>query len=149
MIYIAHRGNIDGRMPEAENHPNHIKYALFEGYDVEIDFWLVDGKIVLGHDEPQHEVDKRFLIHPNIWIHAKNPEAFEMIVGNQLKGFWHTQEDYALTTDGHIWVYPGNQLLKDSIAVLPETVTNYGVSDLQQCFAICSDEVKKFKGLLQ
>ena len=51
-ILISHRGNIDGRNVEYENNPNYIEAAINLGYDVEIDVWFIDGKFMLGHDEP-------------------------------------------------------------------------------------------------
>ena len=37
MILISHRGNIDGKIVERENHPEYIDEAIALGYDVEID----------------------------------------------------------------------------------------------------------------
>jgi len=147
MIYISHRGNINVRQPEQENHPDYILDAFKLGYDVEIDFWLIGSKMVLGHDEPQYEVGRRMLIHPNILLHAKNIEALSFIVENSLKGFWHTYEDYVLTTTNKIWVYPGKFLPQNSIAVLPETV-EYSLEDLKVCSAICSDDIQRYKEMI-
>ena len=43
MKLISHRGNLNGRIPERENHPDYIDEAIEAGYDVEIDIWLNDG----------------------------------------------------------------------------------------------------------
>ena len=59
MIYIAHRGNINGKFESYENEPNYIDRAIELGYDVEIDLWWVDGRTYLGHDEPQYEVSHK------------------------------------------------------------------------------------------
>jgi len=147
MIYISHRGNINGRNPERENDPRYVAEALMNGYDVEVDLWVVEGKMLLGHDDPQYGISRRFLINPFLWLHAKNPFAFELIVENNLRGFYHTEEDFVLTTKGHIWTYPGKRLLKNSIAVLPETVS-YSLEDLKRCSAICSDNVQKYKEMV-
>ena len=56
MKLISHRGNINGPNKEQENHPDYITSALKQGYDVEVDVWLIDGNIVLGHDEPQYDL---------------------------------------------------------------------------------------------
>ena len=32
MIYISHRGNIDGKIPSMENHPSYIDKAIALGY---------------------------------------------------------------------------------------------------------------------
>ena len=75
MILISHRGNIDGKLSEYENNPNYILAAIDLGYDVEIDVWFIDGKFMLGHDEPTHEVDYKFLMNEKLWCHAKNLDA--------------------------------------------------------------------------
>jgi hypothetical protein len=50
-----------------------------------------------------------------------------------------------LVSNSKIWVYPGKELLKDSICVLPEL----GYSgNLSVCYGICSDEILKYKELI-
>ena len=44
MIYISHRGNIDGPDTGKENSPDYIIKALSLGFDVEIDVWFKDDK---------------------------------------------------------------------------------------------------------
>ncbi|MGA0351970.1 MAG: hypothetical protein ACO3MF_04430, partial [Acholeplasmataceae bacterium] len=61
MRLIAHRGNINGKKLSLENNPNYIKDAIIKGYDAEIDVWFVGEKFILGHDEPQYEINKSFL----------------------------------------------------------------------------------------
>jgi hypothetical protein len=77
MILISHRGNIAGRIPEAENRPAYIQDTLVLGYDVEIDVWYIDGLIYLGHDKPQYGIDFRWIQDRfnRLWIHCKNVEA--------------------------------------------------------------------------
>ena len=43
MILISHRGNIDGKIVERENHPDYIDKAISEEFDVEIDVWMIEG----------------------------------------------------------------------------------------------------------
>ena len=62
MIYISHRGNVNGKIPNKENHPDYIKLALSNGYDVEIDVWYDNG-YWLGHDEPTYNITKDFLLN--------------------------------------------------------------------------------------
>ncbi len=57
MILISHRGNINGRVPNLENSPDFIDAAIEKKYDVEIDLRTHNGKLFLGHDEPQYEID--------------------------------------------------------------------------------------------
>jgi len=57
MIYIAHRGNTNGKFESYENEPNYIDMAIKKGFDVEIDIWCIDNLIYLGHDKPQYGID--------------------------------------------------------------------------------------------
>jgi hypothetical protein len=145
MILIAHRGNINGPNPEKENHPDYIKSALSQNYDVEVDVWVVDGKYVLGHDAPNYEVEFDFINrNRNLWLHAKNLDALEkMCTEPHLHYFWHQKDDFVVTSKGYIWTYPGNRLGPHSICVLPE---NVGLLKLTGCAGVCSDFVKKYRG---
>jgi len=146
MILIAHRGNIDGRIPSRENHPDYINEAIKEGYDVEIDVWWTSDGWYLGHDEPQYKVYSDFFFNPKLWIHCKNAAALERFnKWNNLKYFWHANDDYTLISNGMIWVYPGKELLKNSICCMPEW--GYG-GDLSICYAVCTDEILKYKELI-
>ena len=55
--------------------------------------------------------------------------------------FWHQEDTVTLTSRGHIWVYPGKQPIKNSIAVMPELFND----DTQYCLGICSDYIEKYK----
>jgi hypothetical protein len=74
MILISHRGNIDGKKPHFENSPSYIDEAIELGYDVEVDLWLVNDKFYLGHDEPQYEIDFKWIEDRDdrLWVHCKN-----------------------------------------------------------------------------
>ena len=143
MIYISHRGNIDGKKPHLENQPSYIDEAIALGYNVEVDVWYVDGKLFLGHDEPQYPIELRWLDErkDELWIHCKNVEAFEMIFEEDLHFFWHEEDTLTLTSWNCIWAYPGKQPIKKSIAVMPERSND----DVSQCYGICSDVIKKYK----
>ena len=95
MIFIAHRGNTNGPRPEKENTQDYILDAIAKGYDVEIDVWA-DKKLWLGHDEPQYQVDVKFLTkHFNkLWIHCKNLEAIYILYDFILFNFFWNQIDY-------------------------------------------------------
>jgi hypothetical protein len=148
MRYISHRGNINGKIESVENHPNYIYDTIVNGYDVEIDVWYVDGKLWLGHDEPQYEIELDWLVKqsPFLWIHCKNTEALSYfsqynIGNNTFNFFWHEEDTATLTSKGYIWAYPGKQPIEGSIAVMPE-IHNDNIS---KCWGICSDYVKKYK----
>ena len=109
MKFIAHRGNLKGRIPERENSPDYIDEAIAAGFDVEIDVWKINGKYFLGHDEDQYKIDLMWLIDrsENLWCHAKNLDALHDIIHySKLNGFWHQEDDYTLTTHNFIWTYP-------------------------------------------
>lgn len=144
MILISHRGNIDGRVPERENHPDYIDQAIALGYDVEVDLWSIEGVFLLGHDEPQYGISQHWLNerHHKLWIHCKNIEAMEWF--NMIKGFnyfWHQEDTVTLTSFNFIWAYPGKQPIKNSIAVMPEIHND----QVTYCKGICSDYIKNYK----
>jgi hypothetical protein len=144
MIYISHRGNIDGKKPHLENQPEYIDDAIALGYDVEIDVWMIEGVLLLGHDEPQYGITQDWLNerYDNLWIHCKNIEAMEWF--NILRSyhyFWHEEDTLTLTSRGVVWAYPGKQPIKGSIAVMPERSSD----DVSICIGICSDVIKKYK----
>ena len=91
MKLIAHRGNINGPNAKEENHPDYINKTIKLGYDVEIDVWLTDNNWYLGHDNPIYKIKYDFLLNSRFWIHAKNGEAFNVLLENKkLNVFWHT-----------------------------------------------------------
>lgn len=57
--------------------------------------------------------------------------------------FWHNTDVMTLTSNNKMWVYPGNQPIKNSIAVMPE-INNDEVTD---CYGICSDYIEKYEKL--
>ena len=143
MILISHRGNIDGKKPHLENKPQYIDEAIDLGYDVEIDLWFIDGRVYLGHDEPQYEVDDSWLGErtDKLWVHCKNVESLNWIRSTILHYFWHEEDTLTLTSENYIWVYPGKQPIIGSIAVMPERSND----DVSKCIGICSDVIKKYK----
>ena len=64
MIYISHRGNLNGKSMY-ENHPEYIEETLCQDFEVEIDVWWIDDSgFWLGHDKPQYPVDEHYLENP-------------------------------------------------------------------------------------
>jgi hypothetical protein len=143
MIYISHRGNLKGRDSASENQPEYIDEAINAGFDVEIDMWWVDGRIYLGHDEPQYEVDDIWLSHraDKLWVHCKNVELLNWIRSTTLHYFWHEEDTLTLTSKQYMWVYPGKQPIIGSIAVMPELYND----KINKCMGICSDFVEDYK----
>jgi len=143
MKLISHRGNIDGKIPEYENNPNYIEAALELGYEVEIDLWVVDDKLYLGHDEPQYEITWEYFKDKvdKLWVHCKNIEALYWVRETKLHYFWHETDTVTLTSKNYVWAYPGKQPIKGSIAVMPELEND----NVLLCKGICSDYIKRFK----
>jgi hypothetical protein len=144
MILISHRGNTNGKLDSLENEPKYIDSAISKGYDVEIDVWLINDILYLGHDEPQYDVDFSWFIDRigKLWIHCKNIDAILFFKNNdyEFNYFWHQEDTLTLTSLNFIWVYPGKQPIKNSIVVLPE-IHNDNVND---CIGICSDYIEKY-----
>lgn len=111
MIYISHRGNLDGPNPSEENKPEYIEHALEQRYRVELDCWsLGDGTqshVWLGHDEPEYRVDLEWMMkyRDQLVVHCKNSQAL-MLMSSTFNSFWHQEDDYTLTSKGWIWAYP-------------------------------------------
>ena len=143
MIFISHRGNINGINKKFENNPTYIQSAINKGYNVEIDVWYKNA-FFLGHDRPQFKVSQKFLENKKFWCHAKNLEALEKLQKIKTKYFWHQEDDYTLTSNGYIWTYPGKKLSKKSICVLPELNKKKLTKSIS---GICSDFIEKYKKL--
>jgi len=146
---ISHRGNINGKIEEAENQPNYIENALYLGYEVEVDLWGKGGILYLGHDFGQYKISLDWLLvrQKSLWVHCKNVEAVEHLYNTNLNFFWHDTDTMTLTSKGLIWVYPGKQPISNSIAVMPELKYMLtGVEeDLSVCLGVCSDYIQRYK----
>lgn len=142
---ISHRGNVNGKILNNENHPEYIDEAINAGFDVEIDMWWADGRVYLGHDKPQYEVDDKWLGEriDKLWIHCKNVDLLPWIQNTNLHYFWHQNDDYTLTSNNIIWVYPGKKLTANSICVMPE-LNGLDKYILNECLGVCSDNITQF-----
>ena len=147
---ISHRGNINGKIEKLENSPSYIDTAIKLGYDVEIDLWIDNDGFYLGHDTPTYHVTLNWLVERSLklWVHCKDLKTIEELKRleyengiNSIHYFFHNTDDITLTSQGKLWVYPGNQPLKYSIAVLPEIHNE----DVSKCYGICSDIIEKYK----
>lgn len=141
MILISHRGNIEGKNEKYENHPERINFIINSGFDVEIDVRSIGEKIFLGHDKPDYEVDKEFLLNEKLWCHAKDLGALNFLKKINAHYFWHDNDSYTLTSMGYFWTYPGKKLSKNSICVLPELNNQ----KFENCAGVCSDFISQYK----
>ena len=146
MKIIAHRGNISGRDPENENRPSYILDAIWLGYEVEVDVWWQQGQWFLGHDSPEYSISSSFLENKKLWCHAKNFLAFKKMLKNKnIHCFWHQTDDYALTSKGYIWTYPGKTIDMNSVIVKPEE-NNFIINS--RAYGVCTNFSAKIKDML-
>ena len=141
MIKISHRGNLYGSNELKENSPDYIVDAINAGFDVEIDFRVINNKMYLGHDEPIYEIDHTFLnlYVKKLWIHCKNLEALDLVMSmpKYYNAFWHQEDNFTITTNHFIWTYPGMPVKSKSILVHKDMPTK-NILD-QEMAGICSD----------
>jgi glycerophosphoryl diester phosphodiesterase len=136
MKIISHRANVNGPNKSTENSIQAINVALDHGFDVEIDVWYKNNKWYLGHDKPQYPVNGSFLQNKKFWCHAKNLDAFNLMLENKkINCFWHQNDDFTLTSRGYIWTYPDKETKDNSVIVL----INQRSKIPKKCFGICTD----------
>ena len=114
---ISHRGNLNGPNKKLENHPQYILQALKKGFEVEIDVWLVNNELFLGHDKPQYNVNLDFIKKKKLWCHAKNLDSLQYMMKNDVHCFWHESEKCVITSKNFLWCYPG-VFLENGITVV-------------------------------
>lgn len=128
MISIAHRANLVGPNPSAENQPDVVEelLTLCPWVDVEVDLWSIGQDYFLGHDGPEHRVSVAWLdtYAPRLWIHAKNPAACMECILHHWRCFAHDTDRYVLTSTGQLWTYPDakTMLTASSVIVMPEWI---------------------------
>lgn len=145
MIYISHRGNIDGCCNE-ENNPSRIMRVIEDSFDVEVDVWRKSGVFWLGHDKPIYKIEDYFLIRYKefLWCHAKDLNALTSMLTIGIRCFWHETDSYTLVSTGEIWSYVGVKQNCRTICVLPEKC-NYSLGDIKGSYGICSDNIGMYK----
>ena len=143
--FIAHRGNLDGRFAPDENKVEVIEERAKKGIPCEIDVWYKENQYWLGHDAPETAVTFEWLMKdlPLRLIHCKNRRALDMLHrecgrhGYNVNLFYHTVEDYALTSRGQIIVHPDKACLPDSIEMMPELSKHRDIK--HRANVVCSD----------
>lgn len=138
---ISHRGNLTGPNSVHENSIEAIDHCIYDlNIGVEIDLRCLDGKLFLGHDQPEILISPWFLRlrHEYLYIHTKNPEALDYCLKENfpLHYFTHENDPYTITSYGYIWAYPGHEPVGwKTIGVMPEghwpTLPNF--------YGICTD----------
>lgn len=143
MIFISHRGNLDGVNPDRENSPDYIMECLNEGFHCEVDLRMKDGKPHLGHDRADYRTNAEFLRDSRLWIHVKEYDALVWLKENcpTSKYFCHESDKYTLVSNGMIWSHDLTNAM-NSFCVIPllsrEEVKSY---DQTGFGAVCSDYI--------
>lgn len=154
MRYIAHRGNVTGKQNEQENTVPYILKAIELGFDCEIDVWRINGEMILSHDKPVSEMPMRIIprelwnFRDKLWFHCKNIEALSYLISLDPvpRCFYHDEDDYTLTSDNHIWAYPGAIVTRKTIIVMPEwDIRKHEDAEFRSCAGICSDNITYYK----
>lgn len=148
MKLIAHRGLFMGPDKNLENHPDQIDLALSRGYECEIDLWIIDNQLYLGHDGPQYAIKDDYLKNKPFWIHAKHLASLDWLLTTDYNYFWHQEDDYTLTSHRFIWAYPGQPTTARSVQVMPETADPELKNIDFNCFAVCTDWVERVQAQL-
>jgi hypothetical protein len=83
-------------------------------------------------------------------VHCKNKEALLFMSKEKLacEYFWHQEDDYTLTSNRHIWTYPGKDICNRTIIV---ALTKYEVDDAieKNPYGICTDYPRYAKTLIE
>ena len=146
MKLIAHRGNLYGQDKELENSQMAIFKALDLGYDCEVDLWYLDKALYLGHDKPVHRTSFHFVKtnSKNLWCHAKNQEALEVLNDYDTNFFWHDTDKFTMTSKGDIWCYPSDKVYNFGINVMPEW-NKHSIGDFKDVSGVCSDFITFYR----
>jgi len=145
MIFIAHRGNINGPDRANENNPLYIQNTLSKGFDVEVDVWYHHGKWLLGHDFVPNmlEIDVSFFENPRIWTHAKNVSALTHLLKIPMVNcFYHDKDNVTITSKQYIWGFEGGCPERSIIVSFPPAPRKLA---RELCLGICSDFVQLLK----
>jgi hypothetical protein len=134
MIFIAHRGNIEGPHSDWENTLGYINQAITRGFDCEVDIRYIDKHYWLGHDYPKSKVINEMLSAKQIWFHAKDGTTLRQALKDKLHVFYddNPNMNYALTSRGFIWHWDGKSMIY--------------VMDKNGLIGICSDYVGYLHG---
>ena len=147
MILISYRGNIDGPNLERENTKSYIDECIDTGYEVEIDVWMIEDKLFLGHDEPTNPVTLQWLQDRSekLWIHCKNFNSLQFLLGhNELRVFFHENEKYTIMSNGLIWAHELNET--NQRCIIPLLTEKDLISwNPVSVFGVCSDYIEFLK----
>ena len=145
MKIIAHRGLVNGPDKNKENTLPTIMSALGLGFDVEVDVWLQNNQLKLGHDKPGPTVPKWLFDNKKVWFHAKDIGSLKYLVEWDKRVFYHTNEYVVITSKRELWALPCKGF-DCSYIVLPE---NTGEKILKGTLGICTDYAIKYRSMFK
>ena len=142
ITFIAQRGNLNREKTGEENQLEYMYEAWVSGYNVECDVIGYKHQLYFGHDEPQQLADERFLCYPEVWVHAKNLEAVNILSKLSCHWFWHQEDKMTLTSQGKAWCYPGVYIDSYSAVFLdlePQRLDPLTLNKYLKCDKVCGD----------
>ena len=145
MIFISHRGNLNGVISHRENAPDYVDEALKLGFECEVDLRMKDNIPCLGHDTPDHPVTIEWLTERKggLWVHVKEYSALVWLMENcpNNKFFCHESDKFTLVSNGWVWSHDLDNRMTNK-CVIPllskESVATYNQNGFG---AVCSDFV--------
>lgn len=152
MLFVSHRGNLEGRDPTKENYPGYLLDALEKGFHVEVDVWVVSKKVFFGHDHPQYEVDLNKFPSKSVFFHCKNLEAVDYFLkegqnANFTRFFFYQEgEGVSLIYASDIfWCY--KRFVENGIIMLDNEIFPTKNLTTKRIAGVCSDNIKAWKKL--
>lgn len=155
MKIISHRGNIKSVNSKMENHPDYIDQAISYGVDVEIDLRIKNGRLFLGHDYAQYEVDDNWFLDrvDQLWVHCKDIHSSFYLINNlpSMKFFCHTSDSFVLTNNNKIWLHDLSMSINDNVIIplLSESDLEKNKKLIRLPYAICTDYVNKLESMFE
>jgi hypothetical protein len=149
MLYISHRGNLDGMEPEKENSPEYVQAVLDKNYHVLVDTWLVgSSSLALGTRYPQYPVSLEFMKAKGIIARAATVETLEFLMSNNIHCFLASHDEYTLTNGGLIWTRHGKKItgVQRCVIDMPEWyIPSFEKLAQTNAAGVCSDCIEEIK----
>ncbi len=139
-LIVSHKGNLNGINSEFENNPFHITHCIKKYPELcyELDVWVKNSKIYLGHDKPTRYIDISFFYENShkLILHLKNLEAIRYFQKTNFTYFIQDKDDYSIVENSHGWIWAnyGRKTNKDCILMLEKDG-----KIPRNCGGICTD----------
>ncbi len=149
LMFIAHRGNVDGIDKQRGNTEAYVLDALAQGYHTEVDVWCRENRFYLGHDGPTQEIEVDFLLQAGIWCHAKDPQTMQELIDTGVHCFFQAEDDVALTSHGFLWTHSRCGVVTPRSILTIVEFDESRIDDVWAAAGICSDHVAQYKASLE